>query len=414
MLKILENGVRIVFEKNENIRSATVGIWVKAGSRNENLHNNGISHFIEHMMFKGTATRTAKDIATEMDSIGGQVNAFTTKECTCYYVKALDTHLVKATEILTDMFFNSKFDQKDIELERKVIEEEISMYEDQPEDVVIEKLGEAIFSDSSYGFPVLGTNESLENIDTAEILKYIHQNYFAENIVVSICGSFDEMNLKNIENIFLNCQSNQGVIPKKAVYKPEKVLINKDIEQNHIYIGFEGLNLDHKDRFVLQVLSGILGGGMSSRLFQKVREEHGLCYTIASFNSAILDSGIFGIYVALSKETEHIALDLIKKEIMEFVQDGALQVEVDRQREQIKANILMSLESTSAKMNFLARSVLFHDKIVGFDEIIDRYDCVTLSDVNRLIEQIFDFSKASICVVGDISHSEIYDEFLNV
>ena len=413
MVKTLENGIRIVYEKNENIRSATLGIWINNGSRYEPIEINGISHFIEHMMFKGTETRSAKDIATEMDYIGGQINAFTTKECTCYYVKALDIHLDKGIDILTDMFLNSKFDDKDINLERTVIEEEISMYEDQPEDVVIEKLHENIYCDSTLGFPVLGTKQSLKNINSEVMHSFVNKTYVPSSIVVSICGSFSDKHLSTIEDVFSKIQKGESQTFRPAKYNKTKLLITKDIEQNHICIAFDGISMVDKRRYALQVMSGILGSGMSSRLFQKVREENGLCYTISGFNSANLDSGIYSIYVALSKNTEQKALTLIREVIVDLLENGISSDEIMRQREQIKANILMGLESTSARMNFLARSVLFHDKILTADEIIQRYDNVTEEDVMNIARDILDFSKASICVVGDVSCDKAYEEFLN-
>ena len=413
MIKTLENGVRIVFEKNEHIRSCAVGIWVGNGSRYEDEKVNGVSHFIEHMMFKGTHTREALEIANEMDLIGGGVNAFTTKECTCYYVKTLDIHLDKATDILTDMFFNSKFDKKDMDLERTVIEEEISMYEDQPEDVCFERLLESVHSDSSLGRPILGTKETLSNINSEEIKKFISSNYLAKNTVISVSGSFDDKIIDKLTEIFSKMQNNGELCLVPAIYKKSYIMIDRDIEQNHISIGFDGLSMVDKNRYALQILNSIFGSGMSSRLFQKVREENGLCYTISSFNSAHLDCGVYTIYVALSKNTEQKALDLIKEVTVNLLQNGITDDELNRGREQIKTNILMGLESTSSRMNFLARSLLFHEKILSADEIISRYDSVTKEDIMVLARKILDFKTASICVVGDTSNQEIYNKFLS-
>ncbi|MFI3226388.1 MAG: pitrilysin family protein [Clostridia bacterium] len=412
MVKILQNGVRIVFEENKNIRSCTVGIWVFNGSRNEPSHINGISHFIEHMMFKGTEKRSAKQIAHDMDGIGGQINAFTTKECTCYYVKALDIHLDLAIDVISDMFLNSKFDDKDIDLERTVIEEEISMYEDQPEDIVIEKLFEQIHRGSSLGFPVLGTPDTLKDINSNVMHDFVNQNYIGENIVISMCGSYSHEHMQEIERVFSALPSGKSEKSELAKYNKSQLFIEKDIEQNHICISFEGLSMSHKQRYAMQIMNGILGGGMSSRLFQKVREENGLCYSVSSFNSANLDTGIFSIYVALSKNTEKRALDLIYDVLVDLLENGITDEEFLRQREQIKANILMGLESNSSRMHFLARSVMFHNEILTSDEIIARYDAVSKEDVKKIASEIINFSKTSICVVGDISQKSNYNKFL--
>lgn len=411
MIKTLKNGVRVVFEENNTIRSCSVGIWVVNGSRNEPETLNGISHFIEHMMFKGTANRTAKQIATEMDSIGGQINAFTTKECTCYYVKALDIHLDKAVDILSDMFLNSKFDDKDIDLERLVIEEEIAMYEDQPEDVVIEKLFEGIHSQSSLGFPVLGTIDTLKNINHDTISKFVSEKYIAENVLISICGSYIQEIFEKISDIFSLIPSGNIKSLEPATYTQTKLLKQKDIEQNHICMSFEGISITDKRRYALQILNGILGSGMSSRLFQKVREENGLCYSISSFNSANIDTGIYSIYVALSKNTEKKAIDLIFEVLEDLLKNGVTQDEFLRQREQIKVNILMGLESNSSKMHFLARSLIFHGEILSTDEIIARYDSVNIEDVISVASDLIKFDEISLCVVGDVSNKDNYARF---
>lgn len=411
MTKTLKNGVRIIFEKNTNIRSCSIGIWVQNGSRHEPSHINGISHFIEHMLFKGTKTRTAKDIATQIDGIGGQMNAFTTKECTCYYAKALDIHLDIAIDVLSDMFLNSLFLDKDIDLERSVIEEEISMYEDQPEDVVIEKLYGEIHSDSSLGMPVLGTVDTLKNINSEVMHKYVQENYIGENVIISVAGSYDENHIQKIEEIFSQVSSGGKNTFESADFKNTKLLIKKDIEQNHLCISFNGLSVVDENRYALQVFNSLLGSGMSSRLFQKVREENGLCYSISSFNSANLDTGIFSIYVALSKNTEDKAIKLIFEVLNDMVENGITLEELLRQRDQIKANILMGLESNNSRMHFLARSLMFHNKILTADEIIEKYDSVTIEDVQTLAKQIINYEKMSFCAVGDVSNEENYSIF---
>lgn len=408
MIKKLDNGVTILFEKNENIRSATLGIWVKNGSRNEPKDLMGISHFIEHMIFKGTKTRTAKELSKELDAIGGQMNAFTTKECTCYYVKSLDIHLEKAINIISDMFFNSNFNEKDVDLERTVIEEEIAMYEDQPDDVVLETIGEIVYEGSSLARPVLGTKQSLSQITGEKMKAYMQENYVSNNIVVSVTGSFSNDNIEQIIEIFSKMTNKKAREIEKTTYCKKSKFIEKDIAQNHICIAFEGIKTGSVDKYALNVLNSILGGGMSSRLFQKVREENGLCYSISSFNMSSIETGVFLIYVATSKSTEEKAIKLIREVLVDFINNGITDEELEITREQIKANVIMGLESSTARMHYLARATLFSEQILTEDEIINAYDKVSKNDVLKLANKMLDLNNVSWAVVGDISNEKVY------
>lgn len=267
---VLDNGVRIVYQKMANVRSCALGIWVGNGSRHEPSELSGMSHFIEHMIFKGTQRRSLSDIAREMDAIGGQVNAFTTKECTCFHLKTLDKYLAKGIDILSDMFFNSKFDQKDIDLERGVILEEIDMYEDSPEDVATERIFENCYEKYALGRPILGNKESLFNIDSKGMHNYIDTYYRPHDVVVSVAGSFSMSDIDIICKLFSQMKSKGKNTIEKSKYTPKTISVVKDIEQNHICIGFKGLPSIGEDRYKMILLSNMLGGGMSSRLFQRV------------------------------------------------------------------------------------------------------------------------------------------------
>lgn len=409
---ILDNSVRIVSEKIPYLRSVTIGIWVKNGSRFEEENVGGISHFIEHMLFKGTQDKTANQIAQEMDLIGGGVNAFTTKECTSYYLKTLDIHLKKGISILADMFFNSKFTKEDVDLERRVIKEEIGMYADAPEDVCTEKLFESCFAGSKLGRPILGNMQTLDNIDGDKMKDYMKTHYRPHDILISLSGNFTDDDIEYIKEIFGNMNTQGKNEIENAEYKQSFISIKKDTEQNHLCLGFKSISLSDDKRYTMQILNNILGGGMSSRLFQTVREKNGLCYSVYSFSAAQSEIGLFNIYTALNPESEEKALLLIKKLIKEFKENGPTDEELHRCREQVKINILMGLESTGARMSTIAKGELFFGEVLSIDEIVTRYDAVTKEDIINLAREIFDFEKISLCAVGKTQDVDFYKQLL--
>lgn len=406
--KTLPNGVRILYQKLDHIRSCALGIWVENGSRHEPETLCGISHFLEHMLFKGTESYTAAQLAEEFDSMGGQVNAFTTKEHTCFYGRTLDTHIQKMASLLSDMYFHSLFAPEDVDLERGVIIEEIGMYEDTPEDLVNEQLAKAVYAGCPLARPILGTKESLRNIDHEALSRYCRENYTPKNTIVSLCGSFSSEDLDAIVEIFGNMP--QGTPPEsdKAAYHPVMVLKKKDIEQNHLIVLFPGLPLGSQERYVLQVLNNVLGAGMSSRLFQRVREQSGLCYTIYSYTSLYADIGVLGVYVALGKDTERQALQLIREELLRFREQGITQVELSRTREQLKASLLMGMESTISRMNSMARNEMTYGREVTEDELVAGLDAVTQADVQALAQRLLDFEQVSFSAVGNVDSEEAY------
>lgn len=410
--KVLANGVRVLYERIDHVRSCSVGIWVGNGSRYEPAEVTGISHFIEHMIFKGTEKRTAQHIAIAMDAIGGHFNAFTTKECTCYYLKTLDDHLITGMDILSDMFLHSKFDDKDIELERGVVYEEIDMYEDTPEDVATEKLFESCFAGSALGRPILGTRESLAKMDSHTLHTFFHEYYRPEDTVIALSGSFTDEALSYICALFAEMPGQGRNVITPAQYQQQVVVRPKDIEQCHLCIGFPGLALDSGERYVMQMLSAILGDGMSSRLFQTVREQNGLCYSIYSYSTSHLDTGMFSIYTALGKPMEARAISLIGQVLQEFCQQAPTRAELNRCREQRKTAMLMGLESTSARMNHLGKNELYRGYVPQPDELVAGYDAVTEEQVLALARRILDFSQASICAVGQTDDADDYRDLL--
>ena len=409
----LPNGVRILTERVPGVRSASLGIWVGTGSRHEKADQNGAAHFIEHMLFKGTRRRSAGQLAEEMDAVGGQVNAFTTKECTCFYARVLDTHLPQATDILCDMFLHSRFDDADVETERGVILEEIGMYEDNPEDLCAERLAGAVFKGTPLARPILGRKATLERMDGAWLRDYQQTHYGPDRIVVALAGSFTDADVADLAARFSDLEPRSPLPLRRSVYTPGVVVKKKAIEQNHLPMAFPGITFADARRFALQLLSSILGGGMSSRLFQQVREQQGLCYSIYSYGTCHDDTGYVGIYTALGRETERQALDTILNVIRDFTEHGVTQAELDRAREQSKSNVLMGLESTQSHMSSLGRGELFHGEVLDEEAIIAAYDAVTREDVRELAQELFRFENASLSAVGRVNGADEYRALLS-
>ena len=411
--RVLPNGVRIISERLDNVRTVSVGIWVGNGSRYEPAELNGISHFIEHMIFKGTEKRSARHIAIAIDALGGQANAFTDKECTCYYMKVLDSRLQTGISLLADMFLESRFAQEDIELERGVVLEEIDMYEDSPEDVAIDKLFEKCYDGSALGRPILGTEETLAPITTETMHKYMHEYYRPEDTVIAVSGHFTDEDLDYIADLFsvMTGSGRNQITP--AVYKPSLVLRSKKIEQNHLCLSFPGVSALSKDRFTMNLLCNILGGGMSSRLFQSIREQSGLCYSIYTFTTPHQDTGLMSIYTGLGEETERRALERILQELHQFCEDGPAKDEISRTREQAKTTLLMGLENTGTRMMTIGRSELIRGEVSKIEDVLAGYDSVTRDDILELARRIFDPAQASLAVVGNPDSEDEYRELLS-
>jgi predicted Zn-dependent peptidase len=403
----LPNGVRIVFEHMPHVRSAAVGIWVGVGSRNEAAAENGSAHFIEHMLFKGTDQYSAGELAAQMDGIGGQINAYTTRESTCFYARVLDSHLDTAIDLLCGMFFDSRFDQGDVESERGVILEEIGMYDDSPEDMAVERLMAKCFP-GALGRPVLGRPATLKAMTGDSLRAFKARHYTPDKLVISLCGSFTDAHIEHLRAWFQGMACPKCPAVRQGRYTPAMTTKRKATEQNHLCLGFPGIASDSDRRFALNLLSTVLGGGMSSRLFQTVRERHGLCYSIYTFSASFADTGLFGVATALGKETEQRALGLIRDELHRIQDEPVGQDELDRAREQVKSSVVMALESTSALMNKLGSSELVLGTCLGPDELIARYDAVMRQDVLDIARELLDFSRASFSAVGRVGAPEEY------
>ncbi len=388
---ILSNGIRLIMEKIETVRSVSLGIWVATGSRNEEIFNNGISHFIEHMMFKGTRTRSAKDIAEAFDNIGGQVNAFTSKEYTCYYARVVDQHTDIALEVLADMYFNSVFSETEIEREKNVVIEEIKMSEDTPDDLVHDLLTSTSFGSHPLGYSILGTEKVLKSLNRSDILKYIKNRYTTENTVITVVGNYDSSIINKVENYFkyaVTATKTETIIPPLS-FQANQIIKEKQTEQVHLTLGIPGLSIADKRIYSLIILNNILGGSMSSRLFQEIREQRGLAYSIFSYHTAYQDGGLLAVYAGTSLEQTELVIDEIFKIFENIKKIGITKEELIKGKEQLKGSLMLSLESTNSRMNRLGKNEILLGRQYSLDELINQINDVTLDNVQEIIEVIF-------------------------
>ncbi|ASS88497.1 pitrilysin family protein [Geobacillus sp. FSL K6-0789] len=398
-----KNGVRIVLEQIPTVRSVAIGVWIGTGSRNETEQNNGISHFLEHMFFKGTATRTARDIAEAFDSIGGQVNAFTSKEYTCYYAKVLDEHAPLALEMLADMFFHSTFVEDELQKERNVVLEEIKMYEDTPDDIVHDLLGKACYAGHPLGYPILGTEETLRTFTGDTLRQYMADYYTPDRVVVSVAGNVDERFITEVERYFGSFTASRKPAPSGTpTFVPQKLARKKDTEQAHVCIGFNGLPVGHPDAYPLLILNNILGGSMSSRLFQEVREQRGLAYSVFSYHSAYQDSGLLAIYAGTGSSQLDVLFETIQRTLRQLKEDGITEKELHNSKEQMKGSLMLGLESTNSRMSRNGKNELLLGRHRSLDEIIEEIESVTVEKVNELARTVFtdDYALALISPDG--------------
>ena len=385
-----QNGVRVVLENIPTVRSVAIGVWIGTGSRYETSDNNGISHFLEHMFFKGTKTKNAKEIAEAFDSIGGQVNAFTSKEYTCYYAKVLDNHSQFALEVLADMFFNSTFEEEELVKEKNVVYEEIKMYEDTPDDIVHDLLSKAIYENHSLGYPILGTEETLSTFTGDTLKEYMHNMYTPEHVVVSIAGNISESFIKEVEALFGSYEGGKREkVEETPIFHMNQISRKKETEQAHLCLGFEGLQVGHEDIYSLITLNNILGGSMSSRLFQDVREQRGLAYSIFSYHSAFEDNGIVTIYGGTGAKQLDLLFETIQETLTVLKRDGITEKELLNSKEQLKGSLMLSLESTNSRMSRNGKNELLLGNHRSLDDIIELIDSVTKQNVDEMANKVF-------------------------
>lgn len=393
-IKKLNCGTTVIMEKSERVQSAALGIWVRAGASDEWDEVSGVSHFIEHMMFKGTKNRTAKQIAEDVDKIGGVFNAFTGKEATCYYIKTLSSNICRGAEILLDMLTGSKFDQEEMDRERQVICEEIKMVKDTPDDDVYDTISELVAGGNPLGRSILGTPESLAGIDRSRLVDYRDQMYARDSIVVAVAGNFDE---EAIEAIFEDrLTSLRDKKPKKEIrLKPYQQSFNvkvRDIEQTHICLATPGIALDDPRYYAFVLLNSIFGGSMSSRLFQNIREQKGLAYSVCSMNLFSSYWGFFSIYAGVSPEKAEEALDAIHYELDTLRESGVTEEELAMAKEQMKSSYIFGLESVNSRMFSIGKNKLLLDRVYAEEEVLSSFDRVTREDIREVAEMIGDYS----------------------
>jgi predicted Zn-dependent peptidase len=387
-----DNGLKVLTEKVESMKSVAVGIWVKTGSRDEPDERAGITHFLEHMLFKGTKTRSAFDIALSMESVGGYMNAFTSNEYTCYYTRSLDTELNRALDVLTDMVNNSQFPEPEIEKEKKVVIEEMKMYRDSPEDYLFEEFSGKVFSGHPLGRPIIGFEETVNSFTRNDLFEYVENRYQPWNILVAVAGNIEHKQVEDLVYKYLgniHSEGKENPLQSMTPYKSHKEVITKPIEQTHMIIGRRGLNYDHPDKYQLLLANTVLGGGMSSRLHQNVREKYGYCYSIGTFNQSYIDSGLFGVYIGTDKDYVDHVRELITEEFDKLYKEPIPAKEMEEAKSQLKGKLLLSQESMSNRMTRLAKSELYFNRFVTLDELVENIDSVTEEQVQQFSADFF-------------------------
>lgn len=398
-----DNGLKLVVKKIQGLMSVSIGVIVKTGSANESETENGISHFIEHNLFKGTEKRSAFDISDHVDRIGGQINAFTSKEMTCYYTKSTSDHFEESLEILSDIFFNSVFDEKEMEKEKGVIIEEINMSEDSPEDICLDLLAESYYGNNGFGRTILGPIENVKRFNKKSVLDYMDKYYAADNVVISVAGNIEEKEVSELVNKYFASNFKRiNSVPQVLTDKTfcGNLIKTKKIEQAHIAFCLPALSVKDERSDALSLSNLILGGGMSSRLFQKVREELGLCYTVYSYVSQYKDGGVVEIYGGVNTDKRDLAVEEILKEINKFRENGITEQEFLRGKEQMKSAFIMGQESTASQMLLYGKYLLLLGKEFDFKERIEQIEKLTFNKVNDIIKEIFDTKKIAAATVG--------------
>ncbi len=400
----LPNGIRVVTEAIPYVKSATVGVWVGTGSRNEEDHNHGISHFIEHLMFKGTANRSAKDIAETVDAVGGQLNAFTAKEYTCYYIKVLDNHLDLALDILSDMMLASRYAPEDITREREVVLEEVHMYEDSPDELVHDFYLDDVWPGHPLGRNILGSTEAIGRFDRGLVCEYYGNFYTPDNIVIAAAGNLTHAKVEELAARFFGrlSGSKRPVKAKPPVLTPVRRVHARDSEQVHFCLGAGSVPQDSADIYVAHVLNNILGGGISSRLFQSIREERGLAYSIYSYLSNYSDCGLFTIYAGTRPANLDQVVELVLQGVEELKNGGLADAELSKTKEQLKGNLLLGLESSSSRMSRLGKMEITMGRYTTLDEVVAKIEKVSRADLQRMMDEIFVADKLSFAALGPV------------
>ena len=398
----LNNGVEIIAERFDTVQSVSIGMFLKSGVLYETPEMMGVSHFIEHMMFKGTKKRSPRMIASEFDRIGGYLNAFTAKDYCCYYARVVKDKLDVAVDVLSDMVINSQFDSEELERERRVILEEIKMYEDSPDEIIHELLGQNLWKHSRLGNPILGTAETVAGMKRDQIYDVFNRQYVTGNLLVCVAGNFDWDELQKLLEKKLKTLRSGEFKPRESAVKPSiaSTIYQKDIEQVHLTLGTEGVSFSDSRRFAITILNAAFGGGMSSRLFQEIREKRGLAYTVYSYHTSYKKTGLFGVYAGTSMEHLQKVLELFHNEVEKIAAKGLTKKELEDTREQLKGNLLIALESTTNRMNRLSTGFLYNVEPQLPENTLAPYLRVTLEDVKEVARAMLDEKKMAITMIA--------------
>lgn len=388
---VLDSGLTIITEHIPSVRSVSLGVWIRTGTRFENKRNNGSAHFLEHMMFKGTKKRTPKEIARSLESVGGHLNAFTSKEYTCYYAEVLDEHVRKSINLFSDMLCNSTFPLKELEKERSVILDEIQSLEDTPDDLIQDIFIEKMYLDHPLGFSILGTENSLKRISRESLIDFYERNYLSRQIIIAAAGNLDheklvEMCIKSFH--FLSRNNNAHIMPPKQIGAGEYTQ-KKSVSQVHICVGVPSFSYQHPDRYAMLVLNTLMGGGMSSRLFQNIRERYGVAYSIYSFLDFYFDSGVFGVYLGTDRKNLNKAMKLLEGEFQRIRKNPVPEREFREAKAQLKGNLMLSMESTANRMARLAKMEIYNGSFQEIDEIIEQINRVDRERLWEISKDIF-------------------------
>ena len=398
----LDSGITVVTEAMTEVRSVSVGFWFDVGSRDEPEDLAGTSHFLEHLLFKGTGSRSAREIAEAVDAVGGDVNAFTGKEYTCYYARVLDADLPMAVDVLSDMILNSVIDPDELESERNVILEEIAMHEDAPDELVHDLFFRSMWDGHPLGRPVLGYNETIGRVARDQVAGYWRERYAPTNLVVAAAGRVDHDDLvRRVDSIFSRADGVKTTRTGAAPAARSGVnVFKRPTEQAHIMIGTEALRRGHPDRHALTLLDSVLGSGMSSRLFQEVREKRGLAYSVYSYRSMFADTGTFSVYAGTLPQNAETVMEIVSNEIEAVVRDGITPAELARAKGNVKGSLVLSSEDPGSRMNRLGRQQVTTGEILSIDELIARFDALTMDDVRRVANDVLEEARFAITVVG--------------
>lgn len=405
----LESGLKVITEEIPHVRSVALGFWVAVGARDESDNFSGMSHFLEHLMFKGTRTRSAKQISEIFDTLGGELNAYTAKEYTYYYTRLLDKQVPVGAEVLSDMLQDSLFGEKEIAAEKEVVLEEINLHQDTPDELIHDLFAESLWKNHPLGRSGLGDANTVRSFTKEDVIEYFSQNYALDNMVVAGAGNLKHEEIVSLIKELFSQNKPKGIARKRVGPQAASgvAVLEKKTEQAHIAYGTKGLGARDKDRFILAILDNILGGGMSSRVFQEVREKRGLVYSIYSYHSLYTETGLFSVYAGTRPSQVEEVVKIVKNEIESIVDKGVAAEELHRAKEYIKGQLVLSMESTSARMTRLGKSELIHGEILSLDELVERIDRVEQEDVLRVARDIFTASKPVLAVIGPLSEEKL-------